>query len=83
MTTGHPSLDDRLRRGVRFFGRGGGTDVPTLSLLVLTMSLLLVQNGLGSPVGIVALALQAGLLVRINHLHGASVKSRETDVKDG
>ena len=57
---------------MRVFRRGDGTDVPTLSLLVLTMSLLLVQNGLGSPVGIVALALQIGLLARINHLHGAS-----------
>jgi hypothetical protein len=36
------------------------------------MTFLLIQNGLGSPVGIVALALQIGRLVRINHLHGAS-----------
>ena len=72
MTTGNASLGDRLARALHFVRRGNGTDVPTLSLLVLAMSFLLTQNGLDSPVGIAVLALQVGLLARINHLRGAS-----------
>lgn len=62
---------------MRFVRRGDGTDVPTRSLLVLTMSFLLIQNGLDSPVGIAVLALQVGLLVRINHLYGTTVRQTE------
>jgi hypothetical protein len=47
------------------------------------MTFLLIQNGLGSPVGIVALALQVGLLVRINCLYGASAKSCQADAREG
>jgi hypothetical protein len=82
MTTGHASLDARLRRVVRFFGRGDGTDVPTLSLLVLAMSFVLVRNGLSSAVGIAALVIQIGLLVRITVLHGAVEQKAKANTED-
>jgi hypothetical protein len=41
-----------------------------LSLLVFAMTFLLLKAGIADPVGIAALVLQAGLLVRLNVLHG-------------
>ena len=55
----------------------GGEEVLSLSLLVLTMSFIIIQSGLRAPMGIAALAVQIGLLVRINVLHGAAVRRAE------
>lgn len=51
-----------------------GEEVHTLSLLALVMTLLLLEAEAASPIGIAALALQVGLLIRINYLHGRSSK---------
>lgn len=71
---------DLLGNVSRFFREGGdGSDVLTLSLLVLVMTLLIIQTGVSDPVGMIALALQVGLLVRINYVHGHSTQRAKSD----
>ena len=47
-----------------------GEEIHVLSLLAFAMTFLLLRTGMADPIGIVALALQAGLLIRINDLYG-------------
>jgi hypothetical protein len=47
-----------------------GEEMHVLSLLVFAMTFLLLKAGIADPIGIAALALQAGLLARLNVLHG-------------
>lgn len=49
-----------------------GNEIHVLSLLAFAMTFLLLRVGMADPIGIAALALQAGMLVRINYLHGRS-----------
>jgi hypothetical protein len=49
-----------------------GEEIHVLSLLAFAMTFLLLRTGMADPIGIVALALQAGLLIRINDLYGQS-----------
>jgi len=61
-----------------WFTRGGdGGDLVVQSLLVLTMTFLMLRTGLDNPVGIVALILQVGLLIRINYEHGSLDRGAE------
>ncbi len=47
-----------------------GEETCVLSLLTFTMTFFVLRAGMADPIGIAALALQAGLLVRLNALHG-------------
>ena len=44
-------------------------DVVLLSLLVLALTFVVARYGVGSPVGLVSVAVQVGVLVRINLVH--------------
>ena len=59
------------------FPKPGNEDVALLSLLVLAMTILLLGRGLSNPEGMLALAVQIGLLVRINYVHRKAKKQRE------
>jgi hypothetical protein len=56
---------------------GQGHDVVLLSILTLAMTFLVVRTGLASAVGIVALVVQAGLLIRINYVHRTALQPVE------
>ena len=47
-----------------------GQEIHVLSLLAFAMTFQLIRVGMADPIGAVALVLQAGLLIRINYLHG-------------
>jgi len=69
MATGTNPANDRLERIWRAFATTA-EEIHVLSLLVLAMTFLLLRVGMTDPIGIAALVLQAGLLLRINYLHG-------------
>jgi hypothetical protein len=51
------------------FPTGHPNDVVLLSLLVFALTFVVARYGVGSPVGLVSVAVQVGVLVRINLLH--------------
>jgi len=57
------TVSDRSRRSLP------PTDIVVLSLLILCMTFVIVQFGLWTPVGGLALLLQAGILIRLNVVH--------------
>jgi len=69
MATGTEPAEGRLGRIWRAISVAG-EKMHVLSLLTFTMSFLVLYAGIADPIGIAALALQAGLLARINYLHG-------------
>jgi hypothetical protein len=69
MATGTEPAEGRLSNVWRAVA-AAGEEMHVLSLLVVAMTFLLLKTGIADPVGIAALALQAGLLARINYLHG-------------
>lgn len=69
MATGTEPADGRPGRIWRAVA-AAGKEVHVLSLLAFAMTFLLLRVGMADPIGIAALALQAGLIVRINVLHG-------------
>jgi len=54
-----------------------GNDLVLLSLLILTMTFVMLRVGLSDPIGMAALLIQAGLLVRVNYVHRNSVRQVE------
>ena len=69
MATGTEPAEGRLGNVWRAFA-AAGEEMHVLSLLVFAMTFLLLKAGIADPIGVAALALQAGLLVRLNVLHG-------------
>jgi hypothetical protein len=69
MATGTEPAEGRLGNIWRAVA-AADEEMYVLSLLVFAMTFLLLKAGIADPVGIAALALQAGLLVRLNVLHG-------------
>jgi hypothetical protein len=69
MSTGTEPAEGRLSRTWRAVA-AAGEEMHVLSLLVFAMTFLLLKAGIADPIGVAALALQAGLLVRLNVLHG-------------
>lgn len=49
-------------------------ELMSLSLVVVMMTLTALYFGTGSVLGILAIVIQAGLLVRINHIHRHAVR---------
>ncbi len=63
-----------------WFTRGGdGDDLIVQSLLILTMTFIMLRTGLNDPVGIAALIVQIGILLRVNYVHGSSVHQAEKE----
>jgi hypothetical protein len=69
MATGTEPAEGRLGTVWRAVA-AAGEETCVLSLLTFTMTFLVLYAGMADPIGIAALALQAGLLVRLNALHG-------------
>jgi hypothetical protein len=69
MATGTEPAEGRLGTVWRAVA-AAGEEMHVLSLLVFAMTFLLLKAGIADPIGVAALALQAGLLVRLNVLHG-------------
>jgi len=60
-------------------GQSPKNEIATLSMLAFAMTFVVLSYGAGSEVGIIALALQAGLLLRVNYVHRTAVReSRDT-----
>lgn len=60
-----------------FTRAGNGDDLVVQSLLIFTMTLVMLRTGLNDPVGIAALIVQFGILVRVNYVHGSSAQEDE------
>jgi hypothetical protein len=69
MATGTDLAEGRLGNVWRAVATAG-EEMHVLSLLTFMMTFLVLYAGMADPIGIAALALQAGLLVRLNVLHG-------------
>ena len=69
MATGTDPAKGRLGNVWRAVA-AAGEDMHVLSLLTFMMTFLVLYAGMADPIGIAALVLEAGLLARINVLHG-------------
>ena len=69
MATGTELTEGRLGR-IWHAISVAGEEMHVLSLITFTMTFLVLYAGMADPIGIAALVLEAGLLARINVLHG-------------